>query len=383
MRRIAFFDGLRGVCALQVMLFHCAACFSFSWGTQLLDAGQMPVAVFFLMSGYVLTGSFRSARAFPARTVLARFIRLAFPAVVSAALAMALICLFYQRAAWLGGYLHNPSLSRYAHLPTMVEAIHEVDGFDILFGYADTAPFHVAGMVGLDRAMNSPLWTISYELMGSFWVLCLVLSTRFKALYGVLLGSTILLFGSNYLTLFTLGHLGARYELARRFSSAWVLVLGAAFIGAAIYIGVHPHLPKDVVFVCQHGLAIQPGAGGIAGEIAGTLLFFGVLLIPSFQSALCMGPFQSLGRISFSLYLVHFPLLMTIGVGAYVATMSAGTQLARVAAVSATILAATLASIIFERLVDRPSIQLSRIIKGSPVVAVSQPNNSASQLRRP
>lgn len=363
MRRIAFLDGLRGICALQVVLFHCAVGFGFSWGTPLLDNSGVPVCVFFLISGYVLTSSFRAGRLHPVKLGMARLVRLMIPSIVSAAIALAVILMFHEQVNELGTRLHSLFLTQHVLVPTRAEAIQELDGFDILFGYSNFAPFIIPGMINVDHALNSPLWTISYEVLGSIWILCLVLSERFDALYGALLGASVLLFGSNPLCLFVAGHLAARYDLAGAPSSLRRTAIGIMLLCAYLAMLLLHRLPGEVSFLLNHGLAIQFGAGGVVNDIAALLLFFGVLILPVCRVLLCWPVFQWLGRISFSLYLVHMSVMISVGVAAYHAGMGHGALAAASLMVVATVSVSFCAALIFERLVDRPSIWLSRAIK--------------------
>ncbi|MDE2240826.1 MAG: hypothetical protein KGJ73_12975, partial [Rhodospirillales bacterium] len=77
----------------------------------------------------------------------------------------------------------------------------------------------------------------------------------------------------------------------------------------------------------------------------------------------CWPVFQWLGRISFSLYLVHMSVMISVGVAAYHAGMGHGALAAASLMVVATVSVSFCAALIFERLVDRPSIWLSRAIK--------------------
>lgn len=67
-QRVAAIDGLRGILAVIVMLWHVVAPFGFSW---MLAVANLSVALFFVLSGYVLTRSWNNnlARFFARRIV--------------------------------------------------------------------------------------------------------------------------------------------------------------------------------------------------------------------------------------------------------------------------------------------------------------------------
>lgn len=52
--RYEILDGLRGVAALMVLLFHCLETYSWKWGIQIIDHGYLVVDFFFLLSGFVV-----------------------------------------------------------------------------------------------------------------------------------------------------------------------------------------------------------------------------------------------------------------------------------------------------------------------------------------
>src|SRR5208283_1833419 len=101
----------------------------------------------------------------------------------------------------------------------------------------------------------------------------------------------------------------------------------------------------------------------IIGAVA---VFVGISLSPCLQTGLRSSVSKWLGRISFSLYLVHFPVLFTISSLGFVLFSS---QLPYLPAVIVTSLLGVGISLIladgFERVVDKPAIRLSRLA-GSP-----------------
>ena len=98
-------------------------------------------------------------------------------------------------------------------------------------------------------------------------------------------------------------------------------------------------------------------------------LFFGVLLGPAAQWLLACEPCRVLGRLSFSIYLLHFPILFTVGCAGFVALAGA---LAYPVAVAVTFAGFALVVLIaaagFEYWIDRPAIRLSRHLDGARTV---------------
>ena len=61
MQRIGFLDGLRGLACMQVVLFHYGSAFCPNARLGVLANGVLAVAIFFVISGFVLTESFARA----------------------------------------------------------------------------------------------------------------------------------------------------------------------------------------------------------------------------------------------------------------------------------------------------------------------------------
>jgi peptidoglycan/LPS O-acetylase OafA/YrhL len=70
---------------------------------------------------------------------------------------------------------------------------------------------------------------------------------------------------------------------------------------------------------------------------------------------------RSLGRLSFGIYLLHFPILFTAACLIFIGTSKALPHAASLAVVFALFIGLTLvAAMAFERWIDRPAITLSR-----------------------
>jgi peptidoglycan/LPS O-acetylase OafA/YrhL len=92
-KRLKFVDGLRGVAAVLVMLYHQVGRTSAS---SLTHRGYLGVAIFFVLSGFVITavvGTRQMSAGFLGRFALRRMIRLDIPYWLNIALALALMLL--------------------------------------------------------------------------------------------------------------------------------------------------------------------------------------------------------------------------------------------------------------------------------------------------
>jgi peptidoglycan/LPS O-acetylase OafA/YrhL len=60
-------------------------------------------------------------------------------------------------------------------------------------------------------------------------------------------------------------------------------------------------------------LVALPNLFQFQSQLAAAALYFGVLACPWVWRPLASGPCRHLGRLSFSIYLLHFPILFTLG----------------------------------------------------------------------
>src|ERR1700676_3298063 len=109
--RIAYLESIRGLAALQVLLFHFLSAFApdlvFTPPPGAIVAGYIhlsplyflydgysAVYIFFVLSGYVLTRSFERNLAQPSSQILARVVRLGLPALAATLVAAAVMLMF-------------------------------------------------------------------------------------------------------------------------------------------------------------------------------------------------------------------------------------------------------------------------------------------------
>lgn len=144
--RYLFVDGLRGVAALSVLLFHLGRDYL---GLPILEYGRLGVVIFFVLSGFVICHSFTNKKvtaSFVGRFALRRSIRLDPVYWFSIALAIALI--------WLPGKL----LSYPVDLPSWSSV-----GLHLLY---------LQDLTGAPT-INVVFWTLCYEIQ-FYLVLCLL-----------------------------------------------------------------------------------------------------------------------------------------------------------------------------------------------------------------
>jgi peptidoglycan/LPS O-acetylase OafA/YrhL len=294
-------QGLRGVAVALVVAFHLG-------GAELLPGGFVGVDVFFVISGYLITGRLLAARAGGGPVLLpfyARRVRRIAPALIVAVLA----------ALGAGSVLLLPGDWR----QLARSALAAVAGLANLFFLGNTGYFDA------NAALMPLLHTWSLAVEEQFYLLwpLLVLAAarlargRTGVLAGVLLAVAAASFGANLWYTATEPKT-AFFALPAR---AWELAAGGL-------IALAPPLRPGRAGAAVAGLA---GAGAIAAIAAAALLlsdqrpFPGVAaLLPVLGAGLvvwrssattiaarllALRPLAALGAISYSLYLWHWPLL--------------------------------------------------------------------------
>nr|WP_111300727.1 acyltransferase [Paracoccus saliphilus] len=375
--RIAAFDGLRGVAAVIVVVFHYLCMLHPSWApisddvellahtpVHILWNGRLAVSVFFVLSGFVMAAAAERRRDLLVVTAAARYLRLAVPATASCVLAWLWLVSFPSSATQLQGALDEPSrwldYTYQQPIPPVWHALADGAVANFLRGYS---------------RFNNVLWTMQIELFGSLAIFLLYAVTRGAARLATLAasGAAVLLWFSDAYLGFIFG--AALYEGHRRglFQSvpAVVAVIALAMAVALGGPGEGAHLRlnlPDVPDQWQMGTA-----RGVMNAVAAALLTFGVLALPAFTRALSRPLPVFLGRISFGLYLVHVPPLYSIVAWSYLQDVPEYV-LAPVYGIGMLILAW-----IFTLLVDEPSLRwLSGWRKRAGRIRIAPPGRTQS-----
>ncbi len=365
-RKIAYLEGLRGVAAIQVVLLHFVIGFLPDVAAQappLIDVlwdGHTAVYVFFLISGAVLTPSFERGGVWP-RQAAKRFFRLAIPVAAAAFIAVLLVAALpdaHDRAARLTGsdWLAMDSSAA----PTSLHLLREITLDSVLLGFREYTLFApIADRLPLlEHALNAPTWSLHLELYGSLLLLGLVkLRARSVRPYVAAVAACAILFGTHPMFLFVIGHLFV--PLIGRRPRPWV---GAGLLGLGLALsGIKDWWVVDIARVAVARVTANevPNLYQFQCQLAAVALFAGVLLSPLARRSLslCSG----LGRLSFSIYLLHFPLLFTAACAGFIALSGAMPQRAAVAVTFIVFMSCVLvAADGFERVVDRNAVRLSR-----------------------
>lgn len=373
-KKILSLESLRGLAALTVVFDHFTRTFfpyifvstrpshsSYEWYFShtplfLLVNGAFSVVVFFVLSGFVLSlGFFKRPERFDFVTaIVKRYFRLTPIVFVSVLLAFVLLKLhlFYNTQAGL--------------MPTSWKS-QDVDLFGALWqgiaGVYITAPD--------DFSLNSVLWTIYYEMIGSVLIFATMAmvgrDTRRWYVYSFLF---IILIGTNYVG-FIAGLVLADlyYNRSKVFETIANLPVfyKATALMIAIYLASFPPLrtASDLsllyrpIFFLQNNYDLNKM---IVHVTAAVIILTLVLTSKRLKKLFELKPFVYLGTISYSMYATHLLVLGSVGSFAfYVATKNhIAYNYAAAIAMAAYLPTVLIVATIVMRYVDKPAILLSR-----------------------
>ena len=391
--RLDYIDTLRGLAALQVLLSHAmlaffigitfASPFSGSFlgyiaATPLffpLD-GASAVCIFFVLSGYVLTPLFTHSQATNAALIFSRFARLGVPALAACALSVILFQVFGGYSKTAGLLAHSQWLAESWRPPADLWFATDALVHGLLLGFQGNSMVQWLGFPSaLTRMSNSyvgPLWTLSIEFYGSILVLILVRSRSWPLLIVV-----AIILSRNYLLCFLIGHVAARFRLGEeRPAIPWPLAAAFATAGVLVCMASHFWSPGPVLKFC----ALTPrillpcpafNPAYLLRIYGATVFTISTMQCSPLRTFLGQKGLRVLGRLSFPIYLTHWPIIFGVGSFLLVALapwigQKAARSLALVASVALTLFAAGY----FER-VDQLALKLSRALRQRKAAAAS------------
>lgn len=373
--RFSELEGVRGIAAVLVVIFHFLVIFYpvlFFGGDFLqhsrvednlrgspfaaLFSGSFAVATFFVLSGFVLSiGFFQTGKtSIIRRLAIKRYLRLMPPALASVLLAWVYLTI---------GLSHTEQL----------HAISQSSGINVGWGgvgsfwdalYEGTIGAFVHGVT--NTSYNSVLWTMQYEFAGSFLVIMLaILFAKSKQRWIVYLIAVVATYNTFFLG-FIAGmiladlYANARHLLDRVGTKYYIAGLGFAIFLAAYPVGssaagtVYEFLNLPWLSYSQNQ--------SLAVTIAGALVIVGVLQIQKLRALLSTSRMTSLGKHTYSLYLVHQPIIYTFTAAVFVSFaggMQLGYNLSVLLSIIITIPIIILATKVFYIYVEKPSIHLA------------------------
>jgi len=319
--RLVQLDGLRGIAALAVVFSHIVTGFrpqmyfgiekgvaqtAQTWfATSPLFVfvnGSFAVYIFFALSGFVISASADRTQSALLPTILARIIRLSLPCAASLIFAATLINLGLtsaSKAAEIVGHWWIKQLP-----PTFDNPAPWLIVLKYALGW-----YYVTGIA----YFNGVIWTMKIELLGSlaiYIVFAFVRHPVWRAIAGVLIFVSVFFANAQpfYYSCFVAGSL---IYLARRSVARIPSSIGAAALVAGLIVGGKPFFPppESTFYYWPYRFATSIHGEMYIWPTGAVLTVLGALAWRPAVSLLGNPAARFLGRVSFSVYLVHFPLV--------------------------------------------------------------------------
>lgn len=374
--RYSHLDGLRGLAALVVVFCHFVQLYLPSaflrtapdhFGESLISAsplnlifnGNFAVAIFFILSGFVLAAPFfnNKTSTWYLKAAIKRYPRLAIPALASTLIP----CLIY--IAFGSNFSATTDLSGY----TKKEYF---SGFDSI----TTAVWQ--GLIGsflfAEQDYNRVLWTIRTELIGSFGIFALLpILGRYRARF-IAYAALVVILKDSYLLGFVLGTLAADLVIGCRVSLSRSVSIMALTVG--LYLGAFPYVGQELL-IWRPISSIPLKNLFVISHITGAFLCIIALSgLPLLQRALTTKTCAFLGRISYSMYLIHFTIIGFLGSFIIINLSPLGYGTSLIAAMTVLLPVIVGASYVFTTLIDEPSIRLGSYISNKLTDRVKAPS---------
>lgn len=377
--KIIYLEGLRGIAALAVLFHHLRDAFLYYLGNSseklfiaffdqtsskrlasifnLLSDGKFAVHIFWILSAYVISIKLFSVDIIKSNQIvflssIKRYFRLVLPCLASVLIAYTILSF---------GYMNNIPLSIKLNKLYFNDWLGEFYNFEPNFllaiksGLWDTF-FNYSGK----DSYNANLWTMSFELWGSLFCFCIYgifMRVQSRYICYIVISVLCILLQKDWLLCFIMGYWLADIDyspepaiLKDTIKKMEAIIITMPFILLLIFI---------IVIVFNYSIF-----SFLQGRAVILLSFCVVYLIHRtsyLNTFLSKRVFAWLGKISFSLYLLHIPILCSIGALTYnyfynnsITAITMGSL--------ATITCTLIAAHFFEKIIDRPAVTISNKI---------------------
>lgn len=353
-------DGLRGISAVVVLIWHVYLIAVVvnpellnSYGltktfASIVIAGPQAVIVFFILSGFVLTLPFLARKQTWKQYYPSRLIRLYLPTFASLIVAAVLILLIprniNQHSELKGTWFDTTNLKT-------------IDINEFLYQATLITPF-----------LNNPTWSLFYEIIFSMalplyiWYVVKVAKKFPLVHWGLLVAVSVVGYQFDMTAVWCLPVFGLGVFVAVHFQTLQntvakaltkmrpSLLVTVTVLGSVILLT----LPNTAPLLNLPPLATK--ALGFGGTLVGAnLIVVGVLFVPVLVKIFATPVLTFLGKISFSLYLLHVPIIVSM------VYLFPSEQI--FLALGLGTIATFLASIVFLQTVETPSQKLSQLVK--------------------
>lgn len=368
-------EGLRGVAAIVVVFYHAITMFypgiAYGVGSYLAPvqnmrfednlhgnplnvflSGGFAVGIFFVLSGFVLSvGFFQTANESVIKKLASkRYLRLMLPALAATVLSYVVLKLNLNSSQSVAMALtHSRGMGDWSFSPSLFEAIKQ-GTYDI---FLNGKSFY-----------NPVLWTMMYEFAGSFIVFIVLLvfgKSKYRGLLYLILG--MLTCGTWYFG-FILGMALADTYINRNLQVRINSWRSALLLLAGLLLGGYPFgVVKGTIYEYIHLPLIGEDNTPFYISLGAVMVVTSILTWPRLSSFFAKEPISRLGKYTYSLYLTHYLILMTVGLTVFVKLVH-HFGLNKSVLVTMVITLPVIAGVawLFERYVDTPAIRFSRYV---------------------
>lgn len=363
-------EGLRGIAAIVVASYHGLLGFftvaflgtlavthstqNSYFETMLLGnplavflSGTFAVSIFFVLSGFVLSiGFFQTGREDIVKSLaVRRYFRLMLPALAST-----LVCLI---AIKIG-------VSRVHEAQALTGSAWMAAMWNPPYGILDAFKSALFGIfVDGHSAYNNVLWTMTTEFIGSFMVFITLLvagKSSYRWIAYILLG--VLSIGTWYMAFVAGMIIADLYSHSSNTKYTHPILLTVLLAGIAIYFGGYPAVGSYGTYYSWIPSTLQI-ACYVIGAIAAVLI---ALWSKSVRRFLAWRPISNLGKYTFSLYLIHIPVIYTFTYWLFLKLhlhYGYGYTVSAVVALVASVPILIGVTYFFEKLIDAPAIRFA------------------------
>jgi peptidoglycan/LPS O-acetylase OafA/YrhL len=368
--RIYYLDGLRGWAALMVVFSHTFQTWLLSPTPPALKAfvkyspicvamdGPLAVNIFFVISGFalsypILVSANRTETLL--KMALFRYPRLVIPILISSILVFLSWGMMANveadrisnTAGWLATF--------YRFKPTW-SGVLSFSTYNVFFHYDSTLSW------------NSSLWTMHTELIGSILIFSFLLFVRIRSIRIALAAAFAIYFHASPFFGFATGYLIADLlYIPGRCAERTGLTLVVIAIAAAAW-------NSGSLTLSETGYNLIATATVAAAAIS-----------PSIREVLSCRASRFMGRISFSLYLVHVPIICTVASLLYILVEPSLGFIGAAAIVGMAVVATSIVvALAFNRLVEETILPPMKLLISKAVQFILiKPSSEAGELERP
>lgn len=361
MKKLEHLEGLRGLASLIVVIAHYMQFYFFSsfftnpdspikyliskTPLNIMYNGNFAVCIFFVLSGYVLSINFLlyNDHQILVANAIKRYFRLMIPVFVSVLIAYVLLIFgaYKYFAVYTNDFRYNTMDQNFFNMIKFAL-------FDVFFKGSGT--------------YNTVLWTMNYELLGSFLVfsfLSLFGSAKKRYIFYLTL---IIVFYNSYFLAFFLGLFLCDWNLNKHKTISKPFVFTCFVIG--IFLGSYPYgVTENTIYNFLDVKFIVLNYQVFYHVIGAFFFMIGLLNSSILKDVFSSKIFAFLGKISFSLYLTHIPILASLSFFLFAKLSSLYSyHISFVITFSASITLTFLISYLMYKYVDTKAVDISKHI---------------------